>query len=124
MNIYFLSLILLISTTFQSISARRSVSSRDWGEQEDGPEHEIIPPPKPHWNCTFEGQDCGVVNDQLIGQYFQLSKTQLSPLVDKRHVFLLNITRIESNPSGARLITPYFETKRHSKGITHLRFDS
>ena len=112
----FVSLFICLATEAEQIVARRrTVSSRDWPADE--PEYEILDEPKSDWSCTFERHDCGITNDAHVGEYFQLMSAELSRRTGKQSMLLLNITQIRSNPSGARLITPYFQSKHHLKGI-------
>ncbi|XP_054162224.1 uncharacterized protein LOC128960175 [Oppia nitens] len=97
---------------------------------EDEPEYELIgdQPIRPIntngsnktddyvWSCDFNGKDCGIVNDISVGQYFKLYSNLIKPLFGKQHALWLNISQLNTNPSGARLVTPYFESKHHNKG--------
>ncbi|CAG2103134.1 unnamed protein product [Medioppia subpectinata] len=129
-------------------SVGRQVSSRDWPE--DGPEYEIINPDKPEtpvkpstpvkpvrpvrptarpdrspgadWSCEFDRNDCGVINDQIVGNYFKLRSNQMRPLLGQTNYLWLNITDTTSMSSGARLITPYFPTKNYPKGCLSIDY--
>ena len=122
MKFYSVPLLILVLLDFQSICARRQVSSRDWPEyryemQDDEPEYVVIPLPKLIWSCDFKQDDCNISNDFVVGPYFRLSNTQINGF-PKQNMLLLNISQIESHPSGARLITPYFTSAKHqTKGI-------
>jgi hypothetical protein len=109
-------MILLISCTK---SARRTVSTRNW-PQSDDPQYEVLPA-KAVWTCDFTYYDCGIVNDQIVGSYFKVMNNRNRPIFGKTSMILVNITEINTYPSGARLITPYFQTKHHLKGKNILK---
>jgi hypothetical protein len=139
MSSWMTCVLILIVGSIGTQCLRRQVSSRDWPEDE--PEYEMIDPNKPEvsfrwsttsrpaapvgptgapvWSCGFDGHDCGITNDQIVGSYFVLKTNQMRPLLGKRHYLLLNITDIKPLSSGARLITPYFETRHSPQGIRH-----
>ncbi|KAJ6221986.1 hypothetical protein RDWZM_000531 [Blomia tropicalis] len=84
-----------------------------------------LPPPLPSvWNCEFrEGYDCGIVNDQSIGKYFQLENRNFFHNFDWKSWYLtLNTSLLPDSAVGARLITPYMETHNVPKGCLTLQY--
>jgi len=109
-----LAVFIIISIISGYECARRTVSTRNW-PQRDEPEYEVVTP-KAVWTCNFEHHDCGIINDPNVGSYFKVKNGQIKALFGRTNMISLNITDINSHPSGARLITPYFQTKHHLKG--------
>lgn len=76
------------------------------------------------WRCQLDArQDCGLVNDQNVGQYFKLKNHNF---VDTGHYqwqlwyLMLNSSEMPPNVAGARLITPYFENNKIPTGELYL----
>lgn len=114
-QIFIVILFALILFSSSSNSTPRMTSTRNWPQPlNDEPEYEIISP-NAEWFCNFEKSDCNVINDPIIsGSYFEYRNTRNRQVFGKNNMLLLNVSN--SRSSGARLITPYFKTKRNLKG--------